>query len=153
MGPHFLLSQLGHHASHAFAQRLQPLGLTPQHGGVLRVLATVEPALTQSSLGSYLGVLPSRLVVLLDKLEASGLVERYPNPSDRRSNHLRLTKKGRGSFAKVERVNGTLDTELVGSLNEAEREQLVALLVRLTQHHGLLRGDRPAYRHLPDRES
>ena len=48
----------------------------------------------QRELAAHLGVVPSRLVVLLDELETKGLVARERSPQDRRSQQLQLTRKG-----------------------------------------------------------
>src|SRR5690242_19798162 len=70
----FLLAQVGAHAASKFAERLAALDLSPPDAGVLRILAS-KPAITQQALASHLGVLPSRLVGLVDDLEARGLIE------------------------------------------------------------------------------
>src|SRR5262245_23924430 len=79
----FLLAQVGAHAATQFAERLAPLELTPAHAGILRLIRT-SSGMSQQALSSMLGVLPSRLVVLVDELEDRGLVERRDSPEDRR---------------------------------------------------------------------
>jgi DNA-binding MarR family transcriptional regulator len=44
-------------------------------------------------------MVPSRLVALLDDLEARGLTEQRENPDDRRSYELHLTEKGSSALA------------------------------------------------------
>src|SRR5580658_1643680 len=80
----FLIAQVGSHAATKFAERLAPLGLSPPHAGILRVLSA-NPGRTQQALGTILGILPSRLVILVDELEGRGLLERRDTPEDRRS--------------------------------------------------------------------
>ncbi|WP_433199405.1 MarR family winged helix-turn-helix transcriptional regulator [Nocardia sp. CA-107356] len=76
-------------------QGLKPLGVTTAQGEVLRVLQDHQP-LTLSGLGELLvcetGTSPSRLV---DRLCASGLVDRRPAVHDRRHIELTLTPEGR----------------------------------------------------------
>src|SRR6476646_7784052 len=89
----FLLSQLGALASARFAERTRDLGLTPSQAGVLRLLGR-SPGLSQRSLADRLGAVPSRVVPLIDSLEARGLVERVRSSTDRRNYELRLTAAG-----------------------------------------------------------
>jgi DNA-binding MarR family transcriptional regulator len=69
----------------------------------------------------------------IDRLEAGGLVERLPDPSDRRGVHVRLTPTGK------DRVDGAmadlLDQErrILDVLSPAERSQLADLLRTLVQ--------------------
>src|SRR5438128_10009651 len=79
----FLLAQVGAHAASKFAERLAKLNLAPSDAGILRILAATS-AITQQALASALGMVPSRLVSLIDHLESRGLIERRDNPDDRR---------------------------------------------------------------------
>src|SRR5262245_65469690 len=90
----FLLAQVGAHAAAQFAERLAPLGLVPPHAGILWNLHRSAEPLSQQQLASVLKTHPSRIVALVDELEAKGLVERQPNPDDRRTYELYLTDKG-----------------------------------------------------------
>ena len=66
-----MVSQVGAHAAQTFGRDLVPLELTPQHVGILRLLATSDEPLTQRDLAERLRVLPSRLVALLDALASN----------------------------------------------------------------------------------
>src|SRR6516225_12292980 len=79
----FLLAQVGAHAASQFAQRLGKLELAPRHAGILRILNST-PAITQQALAATLGMVPSRLVELVDEMESWGLIERRENADDRR---------------------------------------------------------------------
>ena len=82
-GVAFLLAQLGHHAATLFAEQVAAIELSPPQAGILRAIAT-EPGRSQQALSAQLGMLPSRVVVYVDELEARGYVERRRNPDDRR---------------------------------------------------------------------
>jgi DNA-binding MarR family transcriptional regulator len=83
LGLAFLLAQVGAHASGAFADRMEPLGLTPPQVGILGNIAQAD-GLSQQALSEKLGLFPSRLVAMIDELEQRGLVERRDSPRDRR---------------------------------------------------------------------
>jgi len=53
-----------------------------------------DPGISQQALAGHLGVLPSRMVLLLDGLEQKRLVERISSPDDRRNYALHLTPRG-----------------------------------------------------------
>jgi DNA-binding MarR family transcriptional regulator len=74
-GSAFLLAQVGAHAATQFGERVARLELSRPHAGIPRLVAQL-PGLCQQELGKRLGILPSRLVALLDELEDKGLIER-----------------------------------------------------------------------------
>lgn len=71
----------------------------------------------------------------LDRLEQAGLVQRRPDPKDRRGTRVQLTKGGREVVdAAVERHTANLD-RLLEHLNKREQQQLADLLRKWL--HGL----------------
>jgi DNA-binding MarR family transcriptional regulator len=67
----------------------------------------------------------------IDRLAAKGLVERRPDPTDRRGVRVRLTAKGQSRVDAA--LAGLLDHEraLLAGLDETDRDQLATLLRRL----------------------
>lgn len=55
----------------------------------------------QNALADAVGIEGASLVRLIDELQASGLVTRAPDPSDRRANVVSLTARGREVVAEV----------------------------------------------------
>ncbi len=144
----FLLAQVGAHAASKFAERLAKLKLAPAHAGILRILDWT-PAITQQALSAILGMVPSRLVALLDDLEERGLTERRENPGDRRSYALHLTEKGRSVLGTIGRISREHQQALLNALSEDERKELADLLQRVADEQGLTRGVHPGYSRLP----
>jgi DNA-binding MarR family transcriptional regulator len=145
--PAFLIAQVGAYAAAKFAERMEAVGLTPAHAGILRLLQGSE-GMSQQALGSELRVLPSRLVVLIDELEERGLVERRDHPTDRRSYALYLTDKGRETLKTIGRLAREHQEHLCAALNEKEREQLASLLRRIAEEQGLRPGVHPGFSRL-----
>ncbi len=143
--PAFLLAQLGAYAASKFAERLRSLKLAPPHAGILGILSA-NPAITQQRLAAILGMVPSRLVGLLDEMERQGLIERRENPDDRRRHALHLTEKGRSALDMVGRVSREHSHSLLAALSRDEQRQLAAFLQRVADAHGLTRGVHPGYR-------
>ncbi len=140
----FLLSQLGFVAARGFNQALAPLGLEPRHFLLLRFIARSQGR-SQQALAELLGIPASRMVALVDNLEQRGLVERRPNPSDRRARALYLTPAGGAALEKAigvaighERAYGT-------TLSAEERRTLIGLLQKLAAEKRLLSGVHPGF--------
>ena len=143
----FLLAQVGAQAAARFAERLEPLKLAPQHAGLLRLLG-VAAGVSQRALAERLGVLPSRLVTLVDELERRGLVERRDDPADRRSYALYLTETGALTLDDIARVAREHGESLCAPLSAFERQQLGSLLARIADEQGLLPDVHPGFRRL-----
>jgi DNA-binding MarR family transcriptional regulator len=75
---------------------LRHLGLTFARYEVLMLLSFSRTgALPITKVGERLMVHPTGITKLVDKLEQQGLVERVPNPDDRRGVLARITEAGR----------------------------------------------------------
>jgi len=143
----FLLAQLGAHAASQFAERLAVLELTPADAGILRLLRA-EPGLSQQELAAKLQIHPSRLVAILDSLEKRGFVERRANPHDRRLYSVHLTRNGGEVLEKIGKVAREHQDALLSALSQEERDALAALLLKIADRLGLVRGVHPGYRQL-----
>ena len=141
----FLIAQVGAHASSQFAERLRKVKLAPQHAGILRILSA-KAGITQQALARTLGIVASRLVVLVDEMEQRGLIERRQNPEDRRSHALYVTENGRSTLEAIGRIAREHSQALLAAISEDERQQLATLLQRIADEQGLTRGVHPGYR-------
>jgi DNA-binding MarR family transcriptional regulator len=139
-----LLSQLGTHAALSFGRKIAGFGVSPPHLGMLRWIHA-NGGKNQRELASHLGVVPSRMVVLLDELEAKGLIARERSRLDRRSQQLQLTRKGTRLLDKVERIAAAHDADLGSSLTAPELETLIELCAKLAAHRGLTPNGHPGY--------
>ena len=105
--------------------------LTPGRVGVL-VLIEANPGVTQTRLAQAVGLDRSTLVGVLDQLEQRRLIERRRG-TDRRTNGLWLTRRGRALLARMKRAIAAHEARVAGKLSAAEREQLLALLDKLAK--------------------
>jgi DNA-binding MarR family transcriptional regulator len=64
----------------------------------------------------------------IDRLETPGLVERLPDPDDRRGTLVALTEKGRQVVDEAVRAHLANEERLLGALSADERRQLAGLL-------------------------
>jgi DNA-binding MarR family transcriptional regulator len=119
----------------ARVEHLAPFGLAPGDFDVLATLRRVQgeaganPGLLLRSVLISSGGLSKRL----DRLEAAGLVERRPDPDDRRGTLVRLTGPGTALIDEVLPSLLTAERDRVAeALSERQREQLAGLLRRLS---------------------
>ncbi|MDB5292211.1 MAG: Transcriptional regulator-like protein [Phycisphaerales bacterium] len=147
MGVAFLLSQLGAHAAGRFGERLSAIGLSPPDAGLMMKI-NAGPGISQQGLAEHLGVLPSRMVALIDTLEQKGLVERVPSPDDRRTYALHLTPRGKQILGDISRIAMEHERDLCAALSEEERATLAELCARIGRQQGLTPGVHPGYRQL-----
>ena len=94
-------------------QRARQYGMTRAQWAVLIRLDRSE-GLKQSELAEILDLQPITLTRLLDRLAQNGLIERRPDPNDRRANRLFLTPAARPL---LERLSG-IGAEMIGTVLE-----------------------------------
>lgn len=95
--------------------------------------AVQEVATNQGTLGQHLGIDRTVLTYLLDDLEQAGLVERRPDPADRRSRRIVATAKGRDVLADRQEVLRKVEAHLLGVLGSDEAP-FRAMLQRVARH-------------------
>jgi DNA-binding MarR family transcriptional regulator len=123
----FLLSQVGIHAARRLAERLQEIDLQPPLFRVLNVVDAAE-GLSQHAIGEAIQAPPSRMVAIVDELEGRGLIDRRPDPGDRRVHALYLTADGRAVLTKGREIAAEHEAELTKGMTKADRQRLVSLL-------------------------
>jgi DNA-binding MarR family transcriptional regulator len=138
----FLLSQLGFVSSKGFMDALAPVGIDPREFLLMRFVAASEGR-SQQALAEQLALPASRMVALVDHLEDAGLLERRPDPEDRRIRGLHLTRKGQGVLDRAGKIAIDYETQLCAGINREEREQLIDLLQKLQVGLTALRGVHP----------
>jgi DNA-binding MarR family transcriptional regulator len=75
---------------------------------------------------------PSHVSRMLDRAEAAGLVEREPDPADRRAARVAITKRGREVLVEfAPRLESIIDRVISQTLSPKEADQLVELLSRI----------------------
>jgi DNA-binding MarR family transcriptional regulator len=145
----FNLSSLGYAVSRRFRQTLAPLRLEPREFALLRAIAAAEGQ-SQQAIGERLQIPASRMVAFVDALQQRDLLQRRPNPQDRRAHALHLTDQGRDMLARAMTAAVALENELCADLDAPEREQLLDLLLRVAPQLGLRPGTHSAHSALAD---
>jgi len=106
-------------------------GLTMWAYVVLVALAD-EPVRTQAALADSIRADKTRIIPVLDDLQQRGLIERSPDPADRRSHLLSLTTAGRHVHRAARSGIRTYERRLLDRLSPAERSGLLAALAVLS---------------------
>lgn len=106
-------------------------GLTMWAYIVLVTLAD-EPVRTQAALAEAIGADKTRIIPILDDLQQRGLIKRTPDPSDRRSHLLSVTREGSTLFQAVQSGIRTYEHRLLNRLPPDERSGLLRALARLS---------------------
>lgn len=127
----FLLASVGQQTMSAFRARLEPLGIHPRAYAVLSAVSEGSDP-SQRDLSRALGLPASRMVGLLDGLQGDGLIERAPDPGDRRTHRVRLTDRGRRTVDRLQAEASALDESMIADLSEDDRDRLRELLSRVS---------------------
>ena len=114
----------------AYDCRLAPLDLTLNTASLLAYVADYGPV-TQTRVAEHLAQGRAVTGTHIDKLEARGLVERRPDPEDRRVWLIAVTPAGRELCAAISEIDQVLRDELRAGISRSERQALADVLVRL----------------------
>jgi len=108
-----------HHLTASGTER-PTLELNVRHRLVLQTLGLEGPR-SMAAIGQQLGLTPSTMTGLVDRLEEQGLVRRDRHSTDRRAFLLRLTRKGETAFRReVDFYRALLDGLLDATDDEAK---------------------------------
>lgn len=114
----------------AEAPLLAANGLSMWEYVVLARLAR-RPAPNQLTLARQIRHDKTRLITLLDQLQRRGLIDRRPDPADRRSHTISITKQGRDLHKRTKAAIRQMETDFLATLNPTQQRALLAILPRL----------------------
>lgn len=111
-------------------RRARRMGMTRAQWGIIRHLAET-PGCSQKELADFLEVEPITVARLLDRLEATGMVERRADGQDRRVWRLHLLPAAQDVLKDINYEVTTLANFIASGLTEPQREVMVAALLRM----------------------
>lgn len=132
--PSRLLSLTATRAQRLVADALAAVDGRTYHYALLAALEEFGPA-SQASLSRRTGIYRSDLVATVNELADRKLVERTPDPDDRRRNVITITGAGRRHLRRLDCLLSDVQDELLEPLSPEERADLTRLLARLVDHH------------------
>ena len=113
--------------------RLEAVGLYRGQQFVLFVLWEAE-GLSHSELAEKILVSPATTTNLLNRMEKAGLVERRPDPDDRRVSRVYLTDAARSIRDTVEATWQQIDEQIFAGFSSEERVSFEQFLLRIQDH-------------------
>src|SRR5690242_2948192 len=105
-------------------QRARQFGISRAQWAVLFRLDRYE-GLKQSELAELLDLQPISLTRLLDRLAANGLIERKPDPNDRRANRLYLTPAARPLLHQLSKLGADLMETVLEGIDRQTVERML----------------------------
>ena len=113
-----------------FEQRAREISLTLLQCKALALLEKNE-GVSQARLAELIDVEPMTMVRMLDRMEAESVIERRPDPADRRARRLYLTPKSKPILETIWRLAELTRAEMFAGVTKAEREAFMVVLERL----------------------
>ncbi|KRD43764.1 MarR family transcriptional regulator [Cellulomonas sp. Root930] len=110
------------------AAQLEVEGTTPGQLRMLRTLDRCDGPCRLGELAAALDVAPRSVTSKVDAAEADGLVQRMPDPTDRRATLLELTPAGRSLLAAISAQRHEGAAERLGRLSPEDQAELLRLL-------------------------
>ncbi|MFD9980449.1 MarR family winged helix-turn-helix transcriptional regulator [Streptomyces massasporeus] len=129
--PSWLLGRAAARGRALVAEALAGEDMRMWHHVVLSAVRDLAPV-AQADLGRGVRLDPKDLVGVLNDLQSAGLVVREPDPKDRRKNAVSLTERGARVLKRCEKAARAANDELLAPLSAAEREQFMAMLLRIS---------------------
>jgi MarR family transcriptional regulator, transcriptional regulator for hemolysin len=111
-------------------KRARAQGMTRAQWGIL-VWLERRPGLSQKELAELLEVEPITVARLIDRLETRGMVERRPDPKDRRIWRLHLSAAAYPMLGEIDRQRALLRELATEGLDEASVETMTEVLLTM----------------------
>ncbi|ABC22242.1 MarR family winged helix-turn-helix transcriptional regulator [Rhodospirillum rubrum] len=116
----------------AIEQRLKPHGIAPAYLPVFFALGPGKP-LSQKALAALAAVEQPTMAATLNRMERDGLIERTPDPADRRSSLISLSELASGKLEVVRQATADINARALSSLTEAECATFLTMLEKIIE--------------------
>ncbi|WP_067501848.1 MarR family winged helix-turn-helix transcriptional regulator [Actinoplanes sp. TFC3] len=115
---------------HLGREALEPGQVTPSQARAIKVLAR-EGSLRPGVLAEHLRIAARSATEVVDDLQDRGLVERGPDPADRRATLVSLTAAGHAAGDRIKAARQAETERFFGVLDAADRAELTRILRKL----------------------
>ena len=126
----FLLHDLGRLLRVDADKRARAEGMTRAQWGILLWLER-QPGMSQKELSELLEVEPISVARLVDRLEARAMVERRPDPKDRRIWRLHLCPAAHPALHEIHRHRAAMARRLTAGIDPTTLETMADVLVQM----------------------
>lgn len=93
----------------------------------------IEPGIEQRRLAEAMGIDPSNVSLVVERLHSKGLIERRVNGDDRRARELYLTQKGKALWRRLRPKTSAANERVLAPLTPTQRALFIDLLIRLIE--------------------
>jgi DNA-binding MarR family transcriptional regulator len=128
----FLLADVSRLIRRSFQKRIEGSSLTQAQA----IWVSKNEGIQQCELAELLEIQPITLARLIDQLEQSDLVERRPNPVDRRAYQLYITKQATPHLAAIREVGAAIRTDALRGVDKNELDMLLNTLQKMRSNLG-----------------
>jgi DNA-binding MarR family transcriptional regulator len=108
-------------------QALEPWNITPGQSRALNILLR-DGTMRPSELSEHLRIAPRSTTEVVDGLQERGLVQRRPDPGDRRATLIALTDQGAEVGRAIQAARDADAERFFSSLSAADRADLARIL-------------------------
>jgi DNA-binding MarR family transcriptional regulator len=129
------IGETAHTLRKAFTRRAAALGVTGAQWKVLFKLS-LKPGLRQVELADMLDIEPITLTRILDRLQEAALIERSPDPADRRAWRLHVTAKAKPLVAKLRAIADEMTAEAFEGLDPEDVKTTRRVLAQVRERAG-----------------
>ena len=126
----FLIADVSRLTRRSFQNKLEGTGLTLATARALLYISKNE-GIRQVVLAEMLEIKPISLARLVDQLADAGVVERRPDPTDRRAHKLYLTAAAEPQLTIIKSVIKAVGVESLMGLNVEQQEAMLAALAKM----------------------
>ncbi len=128
--PGHLIRRLQQISVALFLEETGALGLTTVQYAALNMIAEV-PGIDQVSLSNMIAFDKTTIVKVLDRLVDKGLITRTRSATDRRTNHLNVTPKGREVLKRIQPMLARSDARILAPLSKPDQRRFMEMLTQL----------------------
>ena len=123
-----LIRRLNQISTQVFSKHMQQAGfdLTPVQFAAMDAIIT-HPGIDQAGVATHIAYDRATIGGVIDRLEQKGYVVREVSQRDRRAREVRATQEGARAFAEILPIVTALQDEVLGGLNEAEKQTFLNL--------------------------
>lgn len=132
----YWLRRLSNLVHQTFERALAEHGVTVAQWNALVAIYHGDAA-TPFELARFIDIDTGAVTRLVDRLVEKRLLDRFPDPKDRRSIRLELTQRGQQLVPQLVQLADENDRRFFGPLTVAEHQQLKALISTLLTAHGI----------------
>ncbi len=132
----YLISQIGKLQARVFQKLLRKGAVEAFNGAQGRILYVLweNERLTITSISQKTSLAKTTLTSMLDRMEAAGLVQRMPDPENRRQVYVQITEKAKGYKQDYDQVSEKMNTLFYQGFSEEEAMTLEENLKRIMKN-------------------